>query len=329
MALVRVYLFCYRRPHTLRRAIDSLLAQTLTDWVCEAHNDDPNDTFPKAVIESLNDARFEYRHHRRNLGAVATFNFAWAKTDEPFMSILEDDNWWEPRFLETLHAHLVRRSEVNLAWTNQRLWQELPGDRWIDKGLVNVGGSVAVYRGAVPRCVLEPLHAQGAMLVRNGPWMKEHPATLPLFIIETARERNVPGPILYVDAPLANFATTLTTARRESQAEKLGAETLSARQFIEAVPAPPSFFQQAFARTWWSGRGAKRAILLGALLAGRLDVAAALRPWRELALCLIWTLLHPATTAGALKFVLRNDALTEYTTPKWRTEIRDPELMTR
>ena len=224
------------------------------------------------------------------------------------MTILEDDNWWEPRFLETLHAALVRRPEVNLAWTNQKLWQELPDGNWIERGFANADDAnegMKLYRGAVPRCVLEPLHGNGAMLVRTGPWMKEHPRAMPFVSMEAARERNIPGPLLYLRAPLANFAITLTTARRETRAERLGSEALLARQFIEAVPAPSSFYRQAFARTWWSGRGAKRAILLGALLAA-FDVAAASRPWNELALCFIWALRHPVITLRAQKFALGN-----------------------
>src|ERR1700739_258820 len=41
-AQVRVFVPTYRRPKLLPRALDSLLAQTFTEWECEVHNDDPN-----------------------------------------------------------------------------------------------------------------------------------------------------------------------------------------------------------------------------------------------------------------------------------------------
>lgn len=47
MAICRVYLCTYRRNNLLSRALNSLLAQTFKDWVCELHNDDPEDSFPE------------------------------------------------------------------------------------------------------------------------------------------------------------------------------------------------------------------------------------------------------------------------------------------
>ena len=43
MTAIRVYLLTCRRPELLRRALRSLVAQTFTDWVCEVHNDAPDD----------------------------------------------------------------------------------------------------------------------------------------------------------------------------------------------------------------------------------------------------------------------------------------------
>src|SRR5687768_20382 len=93
---VRVYLFTYRRNHLLPRALDSLLAQTHRGWVCELHNDDPNDPFPGELVARINDPRITYVRHETNLGPTRTFNHAFRPVAEPFVSLLEDDNWWEP-----------------------------------------------------------------------------------------------------------------------------------------------------------------------------------------------------------------------------------------
>src|SRR5690348_592267 len=136
MALVKVYLFYYRRPQTIERALRSLLAQTMVDWVCEFHNDDPSDNSPRELLKEICDARICYVPHRRNLGAVASFNLAWKPIAEPFMSILEDDNWWEPDFLQEMIEVMDTQPEVSLAWANMKVWRERAGNEWAPEGTI-------------------------------------------------------------------------------------------------------------------------------------------------------------------------------------------------
>jgi glycosyltransferase involved in cell wall biosynthesis len=121
MAICRIFLTTYRRHATLPRAIDSLLKQTVTDWICEVHNDDPSDPFPRQLVEEIGDPRIKIVDHAKNFGATYTFNLPFQPVQEEFVSILEDDNWWEPDFLEvmikTMEGHglnLPRQSGVSL-----------------------------------------------------------------------------------------------------------------------------------------------------------------------------------------------------------------------
>src|SRR5262245_17316131 len=115
-ASVRVFVPTYRRPSLLPRALDSLRAQTFADWTCEVHNDDPGDRFPAELVRVLRDPRIELRCHERMLGAVATFNLLYRPTAEPFSSLLEDDNWWEADFLDTMVREMRARPDVTVAW---------------------------------------------------------------------------------------------------------------------------------------------------------------------------------------------------------------------
>ena len=99
---VRVYLFTYRRDHLLPRALNSLLAQTHTNWVCELHNDDAANPFPGQLAAQIADPRVTYVPHSQNLGPTRTFDLAFRPIAEPFVSLLEDDNWWEPELLTRL-----------------------------------------------------------------------------------------------------------------------------------------------------------------------------------------------------------------------------------
>ena len=102
MATVRIFLPTHRRPQLLPRAIASLRAQTFPDWICELHNDDPADPAPAQLVAQLADPRISLVTHERNLGGTAAFNQFFRATTEPFYSMLEDDNWWEPTFLQVM-----------------------------------------------------------------------------------------------------------------------------------------------------------------------------------------------------------------------------------
>src|SRR5437870_4247947 len=103
----RVYLFTYRRPKLLSRAINSLVHQTYVHWVCEVHNDDPADPVPGKIIDEFKDARITLVTHPENYGGTKSFNCAFVPVQEKFVSILEDDNTWDREFLDTCIACLI------------------------------------------------------------------------------------------------------------------------------------------------------------------------------------------------------------------------------
>jgi hypothetical protein len=217
-ARVRVFVPTYRRRELLPRAIASLRAQSLTDWVCEVHNDDPADGFPAEFVASLGDRRIQLVTHERNLGPVATFNLFYRPTSEPFVSILEDDNTWEPAFLDTMVKELEAHPEVTLAWCNQRIVLQKPDghfeetDRCVNS-LEGLNASSRQIHWGDRRQVMGGVHANGAMLLRSRPG-KAYPTPPMLFSgMEAFRERMFPHPLLYVPAPLATYSITQHTAR--------------------------------------------------------------------------------------------------------------------
>jgi glycosyltransferase involved in cell wall biosynthesis len=202
--------------------LDSLRAQTLADWVCEVHNDDPDDDTPSAVVAVLSDPRIRLITHARNLGARATFDLVFRSSAEPFYSLLEDDNWWEPRFLEVMVAALAARPSVTVAWCNQRIWQERPDGTWSDTGNCvkpREDPSPRLVAWGHPRQALGALHANGAMLVRSRPGQAFPAPDVPFTAVEPTRERQFPHPLLYVPEPLAIYAVTRRTERAGDRSE--------------------------------------------------------------------------------------------------------------
>ena len=223
MAVVRVFLCTFRRNELLRRAVASLLAQTFTDWLCELHNDDPGDPFPSKLVEELGDPRIRTVTHPTNLGPTRTFNLMYQDgLDETYVSLLEEDNWWEPDFLSVMVREMDDRPEIQVGWSNMRVWEEEPDGGWRDTGRrlwkhLNTEEPMLFHwpdmlqiRGA--------LHSQGAMLVRTDQIAElQVPDSTPSAAIEPVRERRFRFPILFIPTPLANFAVTRETSRGDDR----------------------------------------------------------------------------------------------------------------
>jgi len=227
MDAIRVFVPTFRRASLLARALASLRAQSFGDWIGYVHNDAPDDPAPGRLVASFGDTRLRLIAHERNLGPVATFNrgFQESAGQEPFFAVLEDDNTWDPRFLETLHTALLRHPDASLAWCNQRIWFEGADGVWTDSG-ASVHPEPADDGSNVPpadaaqrvewgdyRQATGALTANGAMLLRrNGPETLVTP-DIPFTGMEAFRERLLPSPFLFLPHSLATYSRTRTTAR--------------------------------------------------------------------------------------------------------------------
>ena len=241
MALVRVFLLTYRRPALLPRALAALRAQTFADWVCELHNDAPDDDFPRLLLAELADPRITLHQHPSNRGPVSSFNHAFAGGPEPFATLLEDDNWWEPAFLAEAVATLQSAPDANVVWANLRLWRETPSGDWTDTGRTvweTPPGDAAPrrFRWPVPLQSCDALHSNGSMLYRAAASrLALVPADTPFDIIEPVRERLLPGDWIFLPRVLANFAITLGTARATNRVGWLHSQLLVATTYQLAV----------------------------------------------------------------------------------------------
>jgi len=238
MAVCRVYLCAFRRPKLLTRAVDSLLAQTFGDWVCELHNDDPHDHFPAELVARIADPRITAINHPRNFGPTATFNLFFKHIEEPFFTILEDDNWWEPDFLQTMVSTILANPDVQVAWANMRYWHEQADGSWSDTGrnIWELQQTEPCVMHWPDRCQIHgALHSNGAMLARSSFEYFEVPESTTFGAIEPFRERTFVHPLLFVPQRLANFAVTRASARSTDPAEWMHAVTVLTGTFVSEV----------------------------------------------------------------------------------------------
>ncbi len=240
MATVRVFFVTYRRATLLRRALASLLAQTFKDWVCELHNDAPDDPEPGRLLAEIGDSRITLHQHEHNWGPVETFNHAFAGGDESYASVLEDDNWWEPTFLRRAIDTFSEHPDADIIWSNMKIWQENADGSWTDTGKKiwrdQSSNSFREFRWPILIQSMEALHSQGAMVYRQKVYDSSCvPIETPLTIIESVRERGFQGSLVLLPDVLANFALTLKTARGHDRLAWLQSQLLLAASFFSHV----------------------------------------------------------------------------------------------
>lgn len=97
----------YRRPRLLRRAIQSVLAQTHRDLRVRVYDNASGDETSSVVRElAAADARISYHAHGSNIGATRNFQFGMADVETPLFSCLSDDDVLFPDFYATALAAL-------------------------------------------------------------------------------------------------------------------------------------------------------------------------------------------------------------------------------
>lgn len=253
MATVRIYLPTYRRGAMLQRALASLRAQTFTDWVCEVHNDQPGDPVPAQLVRETGDPRFQMVEHARNLGGTGTFNLFFQPPAEPFYSIHEDDNTWEPALLETLVATARAHPKVVLFWANMHIAEEQG-----DGGLRQTGRTVwpvsddpvRLLSWGDSRQVVGALHSNGAALFRSRAGDDFRIPAVPFGVIEPFRERMFPHPLALVPRPLATFVVTQQTARGNDRRDWAEMQAMLAATFFHGA----TWDESAIAAFWAEAR---------------------------------------------------------------------------
>ena len=126
--MVDIRVITYRRPRLLERALRSVLAQTHRDWRAVVY-DDSREFESRDVVARLADARIEARLNEKNLGMVGNLSLAFAPgavfPGSTHACILEDDNAFEPRWLERNLAAMAAHP-CRVMCRNYRVAEVLP-----------------------------------------------------------------------------------------------------------------------------------------------------------------------------------------------------------
>ena len=96
--LFSVIIPTYNRANMIGKAIDSVLAQTYTNWELIIVDDGSTDN-TKDVVQSYNDSRIKY-FYQENKGRSVARNYGIELSKGDYISFLDDDDYYLENFLE-------------------------------------------------------------------------------------------------------------------------------------------------------------------------------------------------------------------------------------
>ncbi len=248
----RIYLLTYRQPELLVRALQSVLRQTFTDWVCEIHNDDPNDSFPDRLAAEVNDPRITVVNHPVNFGGTKAFNLVFRPVETPYVTLLEDDNWWEPNYLQRLIEVMDLHPTVNVIGSNTRKWRMESDATWTElETFLPPTSEVKLLHWPIAYNLFGNRIGNAALLCRSAN-ISDYivPEETSLAMTEGVRERAFPHPFLFLCEPLSNFAIRPATNRSSDRLDATIAPVLLIASIFEHVP-----FKEATLRDIWHSLG--------------------------------------------------------------------------
>lgn len=123
--LFSVVIPTYNRVGLLRRAIESVLSQTLQDFEMIVVDNGASDE-TRALVEGFGDGRISYVRMDRPGGAPAARNEGIRRSRGRYVSLLDDDDEYLPRFLEATLRRFERGDGLGFTWCGITMVHDTP-----------------------------------------------------------------------------------------------------------------------------------------------------------------------------------------------------------
>lgn len=106
----------YNKAPYVRKTIESVVGQTLTNWELIVVDDCSTDG-SVTVVEQIIDPRIRVVRLEENGGVGAARNRGVAESTAPYICFLDADDWWEPTFLEEMAGLIERHPDASIYGT--------------------------------------------------------------------------------------------------------------------------------------------------------------------------------------------------------------------
>jgi len=226
MPIVDVLVPTYNRAFMLRECLESVRTQDFQNFQVTIGDDCSSDITPDVAREFCSlDSRFRYIRNTRNLGQWGNVNALVASATAPYVHILHDDDWIEPRFYSELVQVLDSTPGAGLAFCRSVVSQV--GNEYPPTLPVNWPGGMRLPQEKAFQWVLEgnfiPLDAalfRTSTIHEVGPFAEEFMSSDWLMWLEMS----VGHDIAMVDSLLAHYR--IHDAQMSTDRLRLYADTL-------------------------------------------------------------------------------------------------------
>ena len=158
----------YNKAPFVKKALDSIVSQSNTDWECIIVDDGSTDNSASICEEYLNNITHQTSHiiHQKNAGVAAARNNGVKASKGEYLCFLDADDWWEPEMLEEIDRLIQEYPDAGLYATNYVYYK--PGKTHValklERGYMNypeayLQGEMPVWTGAacMPRMVFDEM----------------------------------------------------------------------------------------------------------------------------------------------------------------------------
>src|SRR3954451_25063804 len=129
MKKVTIVIPVYNRENYIKKAITSVLNQTLKDWKMMIINDGSTDSTTDIIEEFTSDKRIQHVRLPENQGTGKALQTALSMIDTPYFVIVDSDDWIEPQTLEVLINEMEKQPKgTSLIYSNTVIWRERNGE---------------------------------------------------------------------------------------------------------------------------------------------------------------------------------------------------------
>ena len=150
---VSVVIPTYERMATLSRAVDSVMAQTFSDWELIVVDDGSTDGTDEMILRDYPAVRL---HRQENAGVSAARNAGVALAAGEWIAFLDSDDAWLPEKLERQLSALANEPELRLSHTDE-IW--IRNGKRVNQPKEYAKSGGAIYRRCLPLCCICPSSA--------------------------------------------------------------------------------------------------------------------------------------------------------------------------
>lgn len=159
---ISVIIPAYNASGTIARALDSVLAQTLTDFEVIVVDDGSRDDLATAVTPYASRVTLV---RQQNSGAAAARNHGARLARGRLLAFLDADDFWHTRKLELQAAAFRGRPEITYCWTGGRKWTE--GDPRPERNEIPESLAAATYVSDFTRIFARPYFGTPGVMIRR------------------------------------------------------------------------------------------------------------------------------------------------------------------